>query len=213
MSQSLAPDCEQMLDISYFLNHGHLQVKTTLNQSLALSNEQIRSCCSWTTNSNFSWWNFLESLPSLQLFVRLWFSLQQLFVFMPQRYISSVRCQEISLHLRRNIFTKHDFVVYLKSLRGDLLLVMNMSPILCTFVICCILTLRLAYLLVFLFVGNLVKTTCLPIRGLMDAYYKIKMWAYSFMSKSLGPSQPGILQDFWEVEFQISLHSMTWLHT
>jgi hypothetical protein len=202
VNQSLALDCEHTLTqpINMILNQGlaldhHQLFKHALN--MTLNQSLVHNCvqafeqalnftfswslvfehtiqCSLTTNCNFSWWNPFSTSTLLELYARMWFTLHQIIVFIPQRYIPSARCQEISLHLRRHLFRKHDFAVCIKNLKGGFLLMVDMSSTLWPVVVYHILVLPLNYFLAFLLALYLVKATWLPAKGLIVAYSVMK---------------------------------------
>jgi hypothetical protein len=213
LNQSLALDYEQMLNLSYseavkldtmetlkcpmvgiyspviivsdtHLSFGHSIINWTIQHS-------------WTPNYDTSWWHFFQLSPLLEIYARLWFSMQQIFVFVPQRHMSSVKCQEISLHLRRNIFTKHDFAVYINKLKGGLLLVVNMFTTLATVVRHHILAFQLACCHVFVLAWHLVKAASLPIGGPIIVYHRIKLWwSYIFISRTEKKSRSKSVRHF-----------------
>jgi hypothetical protein len=104
----------QMLDTNWrklidydMLNIIHDGLKHNLLETLNLS-----------VNCNFSWWKSFQCSPLLELYLRLWFAMQNIFLFVIRRHINEVNCHKLSLHLRRNMFRRHDFAACIKEIRG-----------------------------------------------------------------------------------------------
>jgi hypothetical protein len=139
----------------------------------------------WSTiiNNSFSWWSFIKTSPLLELYARAYYALQNLFVLVLQKDICLIKCQEINLSLKRNMFKKHDFAVYIKNLKDGCLLIMSL--ILCIVLIYHIVAFQIASLLAYFLAWYFVKTLYLPFKGLSFLYYNIKtvVCKFSFNTK------------------------------
>ena len=97
------------------------------NQKISVQNQNL---CTAGKNDNI----YVNFPVLLEFYIRCWLAVQKCFTFILQRDFIQVKCQEINLKLKRNMFRKHDFLAYMKNINGAQVVMVNLIPVLCILV-------------------------------------------------------------------------------
>jgi hypothetical protein len=145
--------------------------KTMTAKSLCLSLD-INLC---NQSNRFSWWNHIKSSPLLEFYIRMCFSLIKYMFPISQRSTCAIRCREINMKMRRTLFRKHDFLIYMKQLNGAQLIWTNLSAVICIALRYHILAFKLIILLHKLLVYYFVKIVFLSVKYIIFGYFNLLM--------------------------------------
>lgn len=96
-------------------------------QKISVQNQTL---CTAEKNDNI----YVNFPALLEFYIRCWLAVQKCFTFILQKDFIQVKCQEISLKLKRNMFRKHDFLAYMKDINGAQVVMVNLTPVLCILV-------------------------------------------------------------------------------
>ena len=129
--------------------------------------------CYYQSNIFSWWWNHIKSSPLLEFYIRICFALMQYIFPISQRSLCKVRCKEINMQMKRNLFRKHDFIIFMKQLNAAQLIWINLSAVICIPLKYYILAFKLIILFEKYLIYYCIKIIFLSIRFIIFGYFNI----------------------------------------
>jgi hypothetical protein len=83
-------------------------------------NLDINLCHSKLHSQFYRWWIHFKLSPLIELYTRIFLTLLDCFDIVLQRNNCAIKCFEIGLKLKRNLFRKHDYAAFMKQGNGAL---------------------------------------------------------------------------------------------